>query len=171
MLVIDIPRPPALGTCAAGVDDCNGGQQKSALVQRPGWICHSGSACASIRASISAGPSATPQTTKDTHRQKRHQLDHGFQRDGGGQHRWCCSLASRLRVPKTMVKKRKPHRHPERDQGAVARHWCAVYIGDEHREGLRNGLQLQRDIGRAGRNAQQGHDHAQQVGFTVARRR
>ena len=106
---------------------------------------------------------------KNAHRQERHQLDHGFDGDGGD-HARMAFVHVQVAGAKQNGEHRQPHRHPQRGGRQVRGLKTRRPLGGKDRKGQRHRLQLQRDIGCGADHREQCHDHAQQVRFAIARR-
>ena len=105
-----------------------------------------------------------PPDHPDPHGQQRHQLDHRLDCDGGDD---AVVLLVGIQIARAEQdgEQRQPDRYPQRQ---LAR--CQRLVGGESAKGQRDGLQLQRDIGRGGDHGQNGDDHPHGVRLAIARR-
>ncbi len=81
--------------------------RKISPVQRPGSTCQAASSAASIRSMIWPTPPAMPQTTKDPTAKSATSLTTASTAMAVTMP-WCCSRASRFRVPNRMVNSARP---------------------------------------------------------------
>ena len=81
--------------------------RKISPAQRPGWTCQADNSAASIRDMTSATPPPMPQTTKMPTASNASSFTTASTAMAATMP-WCCSRASRLRVPNRMVNSASP---------------------------------------------------------------